>query len=223
MCDASTGLAISGGYKIDDDMKLIASQPTKNGWQVTIKNETKARKTVTVYANCLVGSGGKLQTTHITKTVDGKGIATYKLACQIAGSVVGGGFDFAKSPDLILTESRLVGNEWVISVLNQSRAKQSLEAYAQCLSGSSLPAVVAENDSVKIPAGKSKVVEMTCETFSISGGYQTPMGLTVLASSPTAKGWTFEVKNNTLRQLSFKPEILCVGSNFKIEQQGNQP
>ena len=216
-------MAISGGYAIDDDVLLLASQPAKNGWQVTLSNQTKARKTVSVFTNCLIGSEGKLHTTHVTKTVDGKSVATLKLGCQIAGSVVGGGFDFSKSPDLVVTESRLDGNEWVLTVLNPNRAKQTIDAYAQCLAGPGLPTLIARIDKIKIPAGKTQVVEMKCESVSISGGFQAPTGLTVLASRPTAQGWSFEVENNTLKQLIFKPEVLCVGSKFQSEQQGKQP
>ena len=223
VCDASRGLAISGGYTIDEDLHLLASQPAKNGWQVTLSNETKSRKTVTVYANCIVSSEVKVQSMHVEKTVDAKSYATVKLGCQIAGTVVGGGYDLGKSTDMVVTESRLVGSEWVITVLNPNRAKQQFDVYANCLSGSSLPAIKAQDDTVKIPAGKSQEVEMTCESISISGGYQAQVGLTVLASQPSDKGWTFEVMNNTLRQLIFKPQVLCVGPRIQSDQQGKQP
>ncbi len=223
VCDTSTGSAISGGYTIDENVHLVASQPAKNGWLVTLTNETKSRKTVTVYANCLVGSEAKVQTTHIEKTVDAKSYATVKLGCQIAGTVVGGGYELGKSTDLVVTESRLVGSEWVITVLNPNRSKQKLDVYANCVSGSNLPSIKAQDDMVKIPAGKSQVVEMACESISISGGYQAPVGLTVLASQPSDKGWKFEVANNTLRQLNFRPQVLCVGPRIQSDQQGKQP
>ena len=222
-CDLSTALAISGGYEIDEDVLLVASEPAKNGWQVTLSNQTKARKTVTVYANCLVGSVGKLQATHVSQTVNGKSTATLKLGCQLAGSVVGGGFDLAKSSGLLVTESRLVGSEWVISVVNPGRTKQTFEGYAQCLAGTGLPALMTRDDSVKIAVGKNQVVEMKCETVSISGGYQAPAGLTVLASQPTAQGWNFEVKNNTRQQLIFKPQVMCVGSIDQSDQHMTKP
>ncbi len=222
-CDTSIGLLISGGYSIDEDVILMSSQPAKNGWQITLSNQTKARKTVSVYANCLVGFSGKVQTTHIEKTVEGRSAANLKLGCQIAGKVVGGGFDLSDAPDLVVTESRLVGNEWVISVVNPSRNKQTFNAYAQCLSGSGLPALMAQNDTVKIPARESKVVELNCGTVSISRGYQTPVGLTLQAIRPTAIGWIFEVENTTQRQLIFRPQIICVGPSFQKDSQRNSP
>jgi hypothetical protein len=115
----------------------------------------------------------------------------------------------------VVTESRLVGNEWVISVVNPSRNKQTFNAYAQCLSGSGLPALTAQNDTVKIPARESKVVELNCVTVPISGGYQAPIGIALLTTRPTTIGWTFEVENTTPRQLIFRPQIICVGPPFQ--------
>jgi hypothetical protein len=222
-CDTSIGLPISGGYSTDREVILISSQPEKNGWQITLSNQTKARKTVSVYANCLIGFSGKAQTTHIEKTVEGRSIANLKLGCQIAGKVIGGGFDLSDAPNLVVTESRLVGNEWVISVINPSRNKQTFNAYAQCLSGSGLPALTAQNDTVKIPARESKVVELNCVTVPISGGNQAPIGLALLSSRPTAIGWIFEVENTTQRQLLFKPQAICVGPSFQKDSQRNSP
>jgi len=216
-CDASSsqassgGQVISGGYKIDDDVLLVVSRQEENGWQVTLKNETKASKTVTVFANCLVGFGGKLRTNHVEKTIDVNSYTTVKLSCQVAGSVVGGGFDFGKSKNLVVTESRLDKGEWVITVFNSNRSKQKFDAYVQCLGGSDVPSLVAKDDTVKIPAGKRQVVEMTCDATAINGGYQAPIGLKIQSISPTAKGWSFEVENNTSRQMEFEPQILCVG------------
>ena len=222
-CDASNGLAISGGYSIEDDVVVVSSEPAKKGWQITLSNQTKARKTITVYANCLVHFEGKVQTIHVEKIVAGRSVANIKLGCQIAGEVVSGGFDVTKSPDLVVTESRLVGKEWVISVINPSRSKQTLNAYAQCLSGSGLPGLVAQDETVKIPAGKSQLVEMNCGTLSISGGFQTPVGLNLREILPTANGWTFEVENTTKRQLIFKPQAICVENKFQINQEENLP
>ncbi len=75
---------------------------------------------------------------------------------------MGGGFDLTKSPELVITESRLVGKEWMVSVVNENQNKQTFDAYAQCLAGSGLPSLVIRNDNVRIPAGESKVVEMNC-------------------------------------------------------------
>ena len=222
-CDTSIGLPISGGYSIDGDVILVSSQPGGNGWQITLSNQTKARKTVSVYANCLIGFSGKLQTTHIEKTVEGRSAANLKFGCQIAGKVVGGGFDLSDTPDLVVTESRLVGNEWVISVVNPSRNKQTFNAYAQCLSGSGLPALTARNDTVKIPARESKVVELNCGTIPISGGNQAPIGLILLSSRPSTVGWIFEVENTTQRQLIFKPQVICGGPSFQKDSQRNSP
>ena len=222
-CDPSNGLAISGGYLIDDEIVLVSSAPEKNGWQVTMSNQSKASKTVTVYANCLVGFSGKVQVSHTEQVIAGKSVASIKLGCQIAGNVVGGGFDLAGSSNLVVTESRLVGGDWVISVLNPNRTKQTFTAFAQCLAGSNLPVVMTRKDSVKIPAGKSKVIEMHCDSVALSGGYQVPAGITILSSQPTTLGWTYEVKNNTLRQLILKPEVICVGSIFQSDQEVKQP
>lgn len=222
-CDASLGLAISGGYSIDGDVALIASEPVKNGWQVTLSNQTKAPKTVTVHVNCLVGFSGKVQTLHVEETVNGKSSATVKLGCQIAGVVVGGGFDLAKTSGLVVTESRLVGNEWVLTVLNSSLNKQKFDAYAQCLSGAVLPPFQAQNDTIRIPTGKTQVVGMKCDTISVSGGYQIQGGLVVLSSKPTGSGWSFEVENNTQRPSIFKPQVICAGLNVHRDQQGKQP
>ena len=222
-CDKSNALAISGGYEIDADVTLVASEPVKNGWQVTLNNPTKDRKTVTVYANCLVGFKGNLDSTHTAQVIEGKSIAHLKFGCQAAGSLVSAGFDLSKSPDLIVTESRLVGNEWVLTVLNPNRTKQTFDAYVQCLTGSGLPVLMEKNDAVKIPAGKTQVVEMNCDTVSISGGFQTPAGLTVLSSRPSNIGWIFEVENNSLRQLIFKPQLICVQSTIPKNIQRNLP
>ena len=218
-CDSVKGLAISGGYLIDEGVVLVGSQSAKNGWQITLSNQTKAEKTVTVYANCLVGFGGKVHTSHSKQTVDGNSVANLKLGCQIAGKVVGGGFDLTKSPDLVITESRLVGNEWVISVVNPSRNKQTFDAYAQCLAGSGMPSMMIRNDAVKIPAGESKVVEMNCGVTPISGGFQAPVGLIFRAIRPTASGWTFEVENETEDQLTFRPQAVCLGPSLQRNQQ----
>lgn len=222
-CDLSKAIAISGGYEIDNNLTLVASEPAKNGWQVTLTNQTRGKKTVTVYANCLVGFGGKTQTVHVEKTVDGKSFTNIKLGCQTAGSVVSGGFDLSTSPDLFVTESRLVGAEWVITVVNPNRSKQTFDAYAQCLVGSGFPALMARDGTVKIPGSKSQVVETNCDSYSISGGYQAPAGLVVLSSRPTALGWTFEVENTSRRQLIFKPQVLCIGLQIQSDQQGKHP
>ena len=217
-CDSVKGLAISGGYLIDEDMDLVASQPAKNSWQITLRNQTKAQKTVTVYANCLVGFEGKVHTTHTEQIIEGKGVSNLKLGCQIAGKVVGGGFDVTKSPDLVITESRLVGNDWVISVVNLSRNKQTFDAYAQCLAGSGTPSLMIRNDNIKIPAGESEVVLMNCGVIPISGGFQAPVGLTIRAIQPTANGWAFKVENETQRQLIFRPQAICVGASLQRDQ-----
>lgn len=222
-CDTSIGLPVSGGYSTDEDVTLISSQPAKNGWQITLSNQTKARKNVSVYVNCLVGFSGEVKTTHIEKTMEGRSAANLKLGCQIAGKVVGGGFDLSDAPDLVVTESRLVGNEWVISVVNPSRNKQTFNAYAQCLSGSGLPALTVRNETVKIPPRESKVIELNCGTVSVSGGYQTPMGLALLSIRPTTVGWAFEVENDTQRQLIFRPQILCMGTSFRKDSHRNSP
>lgn len=211
---------MSGGYAIGKEVVLVASQPVKNSWQITLINQTKAQKTISVYANCLVGFGGKVHTSNSEQTVNGKSVANLKLGCQIAGKVVGGGFDLTnKSPDLVITESRLVGNEWVISVVNPSPNKQTFKAYTQCLAGSGLPSLSIRNDNVKIPAGESKVVELNCGVIPISGGFQAPIGLILRASRPTASGWIFEVENETQRQLIFKPQAICEGSSIQRDQQ----
>ena len=218
-CEGVNGLAISGGYSIDKDATMVASRPSKNGWEVTLTSQSKAQNTVSVYANCLVAFSGKVQTTHTEMTVEGKSVANLKLGCQIAGKVVGGGFDLTKSPELVITESRLVGKECMISVVNESRNKQTFDAYAQCLAGSGLPSLVIRNDNVRIPAGESIVVEMNCGVTPISGGFQAPVGLTFLAIQPTSNGWTFEVENETQRQLIFRPQTVCVGPSLQRDQQ----
>ena len=218
-CDSVKGLAISGGYFIDEDVVLVASQPARNSWQINLRNQTNSQKTVSVYANCLIGFGGKVHSTQIEQIVDGKGVSNLKIGCQIAGNVVGGGFDLTKSPDLVITESRLVGKEWMISVVNESRNQQTFSAYAQCLVGSGLPSLVIRNDNVKIPAVDTKVVEMSCGVTSISGGFQAPVGLIFRAIQPSASGWTFEVENETQRQLIFRPQAVCVGPSLHSDQQ----
>jgi len=164
-----------------------------------------------------------VQTLHVEETVNGKSSATVKLGCQIAGVVVGGGFDLAKTSGLVVTESRLVGNEWVLTVLNSNLTKQKFDAYAQCLSGAVLPPFQARNDTIRIPTGKTQVVGMKCDTISVSGGYQIPGGLVVLSSKPTTSGWSFEVENNTQRPSIFKPQVICAGLNIHSDQQGKQP
>ena len=218
-CEEVDGLAISGGYSIDGDVTLVGSRPAKNGWEVTLTSHTKARKTVSVYANCLLAFSGKVQTTHIEQIVEGRRFADIKLGCQIAGMVVGGGFDLSKSPDLVVTGSRLVGKEWVISVVNQGRNKQTLDAYAQCLTGSNLPSLTIRNDAVKISAGENQIITLNCGVTPISGGFQAPVGLIFSAIQPTANGWTFEVENETQRQLIFKPQAVCVGHSLQRDQQ----
>lgn len=218
-CEGVNGLAISGGYSIDKDATMVASRPSKNGWEVTLTSQSKAQNTVSVYANCLVAFSGKVQTTHTEMTVEGKSVANLKLGCQIAGKVVGGGFALTKSPELVITESRLVGKEWMVSVVNENQNKQTFDAYAQCLAGSGLPSLVIRNDNVRIPAGESKVVEMNCGVTPISGGFQAPVGLTFLAIQPTSNGWTFEVENETQRQLIFRPQTVCVGPSLQRDQQ----
>ena len=218
-CEEVDGLAISGGYSIDRDVTLVGSRPAKNGWEVTLTSHTKASKTVSVYANCLLAFSGKVQTTHIEQIVEGRSIADIKLGCQIAGMVVGGGFDLSKSPDLVVTGSRLVGKEWVISVVNQGRNKQTLDAYAQCLTGSNLPSLTIRNDAVKISAGENQIITLNCGAIPIGGGFRMPVGLEILSSQSTFVGWTFEVKNNTERQLIFIPEAICVGPSIQRDQQ----
>ncbi len=210
-CDDLNGLAISGGYSIDGDVKLVASRPSKNGWEVTLTSQTKAPKTVSVYANCLVAFSGKVQTVHVEQKVEGISIANITLGCKVGGRAVAGGFDLSKSPDLVVTESRLVGKDWVITVVNQARSKQTLDAYAQCLTGSELPPLTIRNDSVKIPAGETQTVALTCGVLPIGNGFRMPFGLVLLSSQPTSVGWTFEVKNESQRQLIFIPEAICVG------------
>lgn len=219
-CDLSGGIAISGGYAFNGDIKLVSSQPAKNGWQVTLTNETKAQKAATVYANCLIGSGGKVQTTYVTKILDGKSATNIKLSCQKAGEIVGGGYDISKSPQLIVSESRMVGNEWVVSVANPSLEKLTLDAFAQCLSGRNLPPLVARNDEVKIPAGKKQTIELKCGTYTIGGGYQLPSGLALRVSQPTSAGWIIEVENKTQKQLVFKPQVICADSPIQKKSPG---
>ena len=60
-------------------------------------------------------------------------------------------------------------------------------------------------------------------TVSISGGYQTPMGLALLSIRPTTVGWAFEVENDTQRQLIFRPQILCIGPSFRKDSHRNSP
>lgn len=218
-CEEVDGLAISGGYSIDGDVTLVGSRPAKNGWEVTLTSHTKARKTVSVSANCLLAFSGKVQTTLIEQIVEGRRFADIKLGCQIAGMVVGGGFDLSKSPDLVVTGSRLVGKEWVISVVNQGRNTQTLDAYAQCLTGSKLPSLTIRNDAVKISAGENQIITLNCGATPISGGFQAPVGLIFSAIQPTANGWTFEVENETQRQLIFKPQAVCVGPSLQRDQQ----
>ncbi len=210
-CDDVKGQAIAGGYSIDGDVILVASQPAKNGWQVTLRNETKVHKTATVYANCLTGFSGKVHTSHIEQTLEGKSFANIKLGCQIAGRIASGGFDLSNSPDLVVTESRLAGNEWIISVVNKGRDKQSISAYAQCLADPDLPSLTIRRDSIKIPAGENQIISMNCGVIPIGGGFRIPFGLVLLSSQPTTTGWTFEVQNGTQRQLIFMPEAICVG------------
>ena len=210
-CDSVGGVAVSGGYKIDENVRLIASQPAKNGWQVTFSNETKSERTVTVFASCLTGFNGNVQTTRVEQMVEGKSIADLKLSCQFAGQVIGGGFDLSNSPTLTVTESRLVGNEWVLSVVNSGRSEQSLTVYAQCLSGPSLPGLMIRDEIVIVPAGESKEIQIGCEAPVLSAGFRAPLGLNLLRSQPTAKAWIFEVENTTWRPLLFRPQVLCAG------------
>lgn len=219
-CDDAKGLVLSGGYSISGNVDLISNQPSKNGWQVTMSNQSKARQSISVYANCLVGFNGKVQTTHIEQKIEGKGVANLKLGCQIAGKVVGGGYDLADSANLLVTESRLVGTEWAITIVNQGRNKQTFDAYAQCLSGATLPSLSIRNDSVKIPAGKSQKVEIDCGIFPISGAYQLPLGLAMISSQPVSDGWIFEVRNNTRQELIFSPQAVCTGPSIQMNQRG---
>lgn len=202
------------------NVDLIANQPSKNGWQVTLSNQTKARQSISVYANCLVGFSGKVQTTHVEKIIEGKGVANVKLGCQIAGKVVGGGYDLTDSTNLIVTESQLVGTEWAITIVNQGRNKQTFDTYAQCLSGATLPSMSIRNDTVKIPAGKSQKVEVACGSFPISSGYQLPLGLAVISSQPATDGWIFEVRNSTRQELVFRPQTICTGPSIQRDQLG---
>ncbi len=210
-CDEEKGLVISGGYLIDEEVILVANQPANNGWQITLSNQTNSQKTITVYANCLVAFSGKVQTTYVEQIVEGRSFAKIKLGCQVGGRAVAGGFDLSKSPDLVVTESRLVGKEWVITVVNQARSKQTLDAYAQCLTGSELPPLTIRKDSAKISAGENQMVALNCGVIPIGGGFRMPVGLVLLSSQPSSIGWTFQVKNNTQRQLIFSPEVICVG------------
>ena len=220
-CDLVKGLVISGGYSIEKGIDLIGSQPVKNGWEITLENQTKTLQSVVVHANCLIGFAGKVQTTHLEKAVAGKSVANIKLGCQIAGKVMGGGFDLTDAPNLVITESRLVGAEWIISVVNQGRNKETFNAYAQCLSGSALPSLTIRNDTVKIPAGKSQVVEMTCARITTSGGLKLPVGLVLRVSQPTSDGWTYKVENLTRLPLIFRPQVVCVGPSIQSDKRGN--
>ena len=212
VCGSTDGFAVSGGYEADDDLLILASEPISNGWQVTLSNQTKTKKAVTVYVNCLSGYAGKIQTASIEQIVDGKSIAALKLGCQTAGSVISGGYDLSKAPNLQVLESRLVGGEWVLLVLNQGRGKQTINAYAQCLVGANnLPSLSPATKSVVIPAGKSQLVELSCNTPTFSGGYKAPNGLVVTASRPTPLGWSFEVLNRTQKNLTFEAQSLCMG------------
>ena len=69
VCGSTDGFAVSGGYEADDDLLILASEPIANGWQVTLSNQTKTKKAVTVYVNCLSGYAGKIQTASSAKKV----------------------------------------------------------------------------------------------------------------------------------------------------------
>jgi hypothetical protein len=46
--------------------------------------------------------------------------------------------------------------------INQSRNKQTLDAYAQCLTSSNLPSLTIRNDAVKISAGENQIITLNC-------------------------------------------------------------
>lgn len=193
-CKDVDGLLLSGGYQTEGEVELIASVPTKDGWQVILNNQTHSQIPISVYANCLVGSSGKILTTWVEQPVDPTSLARIKLDCQDFGRIVGAGVDLSRASGLRIVESQLVGFQWVFTVVNESREQLIFEAAAQCFVTDFQPTQSIRDETVMFNENARLLVESSCLIGSDSTASQLPQCRSVFITRPTAIGWEFFTK-----------------------------
>ncbi len=168
----SGSVVVSGGFAADPQLLIYTQSKNGNGWRVYAKNNASSTKTLTVFATCLVNSGGSTsqQGDHVTAAAGST--AHVEVTCPAGSLVTGGGWASNTSGDIWVYNSSKSSNGWQIYVKNSGTDSHLVNVYAMCLSGVS-GSTQEKLESVSISAGNTGYALATCSSGSyvVGGGF----------------------------------------------------
>jgi len=210
-CPEGTNV-VSGGFATNQGVYVYSQLKKNNGWQAFASNYTGSSKTLSVFAVCASNiAGAVVQQMSQQTTVSGNSSGNVVASCPWGSTVVGGGYASKSDQTLKVYNSSKKDNGWQVYATNSKGSGQALNAYAVCLSSSSVSTSTMVSDNVIIPAGGTGGQSADCDSgLRTGGGFAVQTGLDVYNSSPKNLTWEGYASNVSGSNRTMNVYAICL-------------